>query len=272
MTSLHFTTFGDGNARLRGAARRLARQAERLEAFDRVDVYDLARLREEHPEFLERHGAFIAAQRRGLGLCIWKPFIIERRLRAMPEGAVLVYSDAGSEFTGANARTLRELIAPNSGVEVKAIELEPVHRARRWTTKYCLTHIEGSERFLDAPQICANIIVFRNTPRTRAFAAEWARLCSADDYRLLLVDRGPDEDPEFVDHRYDQAIFNLLLRTAAAEGRIELGLIPVAVAASPDFPLLGLRNLNPVSVQAGNRVTRRLALAAYDVAAAVLRW
>jgi hypothetical protein len=272
MTKLHFVTFADGSARLRGAARRLARQACNLDIFDTVNFYGLGRIRSDFPGFYSQHIAFISSHPRGLGYWIWKPFLIQQRLLAMPENDVLVYADGGCEFTGVNRGFLLDLFPASSDLDLTAIVLESEHKARRWTTKFCLSHIPGSAHFLDLPQICATIIFFRNTPNTRAFASEWLNLCSAENYGLLIDRDHQNEDAVFAEHRHDQSIFNLLLRHFADHGFIKYETIPVEVASKPDFPILGMRNKTPVSMLTGSRVTRRLALGLFDLVALLRGW
>lgn len=265
MPALHFLTFADGSARYRGAAGRLAGQVRRAQIFGTITVFDLKRICSDFPDFYSRHIDFISSNPRGLGYFVWKPFLIFQALLTISPGDMLVYADGGCEFTGKNGDYLRDLFPPGGDLDLKAIVLQPEHSARRWTNRFCADRMQGAAQFLDLPQISATMIFFRNTPNTKAFVSEWFNLCVSDNYGLLADRDRENEDPAFVEHRHDQAIFNLLLRHRVEQGSLKCGLIPVEVASVSDFPILGLRNPTPVSRLRGNRYSRRLMLNAFDM-------
>jgi len=232
----------------------------------------LERVRSDFPDFYCQHIGFISAHERGFGYWIWKPFLIHQRLLAMPQDDVLIYADAGCEFTKNGSRLLADCFPASSDLDLKAIELGSEHKARRWTSSFCLNHIPGSKRYLDLPQICATILFFRNTSNARSYVLKWLNLCSAEEYGLLIDRAREDEDAIFVEHRHDQSIFNLLLRISADQGAIKYETIPVEVASKPSFPILGMRNKTPVSILYRSKVTRKLALTLFDLAAMLRGW
>src|SRR6476646_303147 len=105
---VHFVTFGAGQEWPQ-AAERLARQARATRIFASISVETGDTIFDRYPEF-RRHASFVQANPRGWGYWLWKPFLIQQHLRRLPDGAVLLYLDAGCEIFPRNARKLAALL------------------------------------------------------------------------------------------------------------------------------------------------------------------
>ncbi len=205
-----FLTFAAGP---RFDTRYLVEDVRRLNLFDKI--YGLG------PEdlgeaFWERHGAFVRAHARGYGFWIWKPFIIQRCLRAMRDDDILLYSDAGA------------IVVPEDGVRARLeqqfqdIQQWPVGLGSGFATKdsrvYCKADVFASLGVRDAEeralfQYEGGRLICRKHPAAMRIIDLWARLAWEQHYHLF--DNSPSRLPNyptFKEHRHDQAIFSILMQ------------------------------------------------------------
>ena len=206
-------SFGGGGQNYRDAVHRISHELTQLQVFDKVVAVTDADLRSD-PAFWTAHGAFVDQHPRGYGYWIWKPYVIGQTLARMADGDVLVYLDAGCEIR-------RRPDSPSN----------MVHRMNQCTTitysttacltkHYCkmdlLEHLGmHREEILNSPQRQATFMFIRKTPETVALVQAWYTL--AGQYHLL--DDSPSTVPNapgFVEHRHDQAIFDLLVKNEAS--------------------------------------------------------
>jgi hypothetical protein len=211
---LALLTFGCGGQTFRDASARLKQQAENSNWFDRIyaltDTID-------HPAITDlqrEHGAFIADNPRGFGNWIWKPFLVNWVLADLPENAILFYCDAGCElsrFGGREFGRYLSIVERHSGLFFKLIFNE---------IDWCKADLlEKFERRLPSIrsrcQSRATFFFIKNTIKMRVMCQEWLSICCEDSYHYLDDSKSYSEEmPTFVEHRHDQAILSLLVKSA----------------------------------------------------------
>ncbi len=205
-----FLTFAAGP---RFDTRYIVEDVRRLNLFDKIYGLGPDDLGE---AFWDRHGAFVRARKRGYGFWIWKPFIIQRCLRAMRDDDILVYSDAGA------------IVIPEDGVRARLeqqfqdIQQWPVGLGGAFAEGYvspihCKADVFAAlgvqgEQDRAVPQYEAGRIICRKHPAAMRIIDLWARLAWARRYHLF--DNSPSRLPNHVgfrEHRHDQAIFSILM-------------------------------------------------------------
>src|ERR1051326_249107 len=258
MADLHFLLFGDGSPQMRGAARRLERQAIRPSLFRTVRRYSLKDIRDRYPALWNQHGRFLLEHRRGCGYFLWKPLLIGVTLSELPENDFLIYADAGCEMVLANAPALLDFLPAESTKDLSAIPLEAFHTTARWTNNFCLSRIDNSDRYLDRPQFAASMLFIKNTEASRDLVGRWLERSSSADYGCLIDRPGENEGAEFQEHRHDQAILSLLVYDLENRGAIGVKRIDGERVSHADAPILGMRNKTPFPVVGRNKHIRRL--------------
>lgn len=143
------------------------------------------------------------------GLWIWKPYLIDKMLGEIPEGAYLVYLDSNFILRKPITPLLKhledcDLIVVNAfgkpqtlGEYVKGDVLKEVG---------CL-----SEDCRKAQLNAATLMFLKNTQRTRNFIKDWLSLCEVDQ----LISNSPSihpSYPEFKFHFHDSANFAALFQ------------------------------------------------------------
>lgn len=153
------------------------------------------------PHFFDRN-IEIFKQSRGYGHWLWKPYFINRELRAMKDGDYLIYADAGVEFVN-NINHVTDRMKQDVWLFGNMWQHE------HWCKRDIIEAVfEGKECSFDK-QVQASVIVIRKTQKSALFVNEWLRLCQVPG----LIDDAPSKavnHPEFKENRHDQAILATL--------------------------------------------------------------
>jgi hypothetical protein len=207
-----FVTFAD--AKYAATLRRIEREARGV--FRTVHAYTEKDL---DGEFQNSHASFVRDNPRGYGYWIWKPYVVRKAMREAREGEVVVYADAGCTI-GSRTR-LRELVATaktDDGLVAFFVPERYDPRESRWTKREVL-RVFGVEND-ESRQIMATAFLIKNTARNRAFVDEWYHLCSR--YGHVDDTLSEEQRPEFSEHRHDQSLFSMLIKTTRRRDAIVL--------------------------------------------------
>jgi hypothetical protein len=205
---VRFITFGDGNQGCYDAAERLGKQAFDSLLFDDIKVYHRNDLQE---DFWSKHGKMIENSRRGYGYWIWKPFLVNQNIQEMKTGDVLLYADAGCEIGGEKTKILRELLGRDDIDMLNSLACKP---ERRWCKRGLVERmgIPFDSPLLDEIQYQGGAVIYFVNDKIKEFTQRWSDLCEKHEN---IDDSGRYQwCKEFKDHRHDQAVYSLLLKTS----------------------------------------------------------
>jgi len=157
----------------------------------------------------------IRLSERGSGFWAWKPFIIETKLREVPDGDIVFYCDVGRSYP---FKQLRSTIDPylqwldlHKQSAMPGVLIPWKGPMSMWTKRdaYVATGMDKKEIHSAVP-IQASFSLWRANDVTRTIAKEWMDLSSQ---RTLISDDpstcGFPELPDFHDHRHDQSLLTL---------------------------------------------------------------
>jgi hypothetical protein len=204
-----FLTFGDKS--YERALRRIEREAVESGFFDRLIIKRPPSLGR---AFWRKHGKFVAANRRGYGYWLWKPWIVLEALAACRPGETLVYADAGCTINSRGRARFdqyrRMLGEASSGVLGFRLSL-----AERRFTKGDVFEALDAWHLQDTPQVRATIILWRSCKDSISIAREWLEL--SENYELIsdAPSIAPNA-PDFQKHRRDQSLFSLVAKLRGA--------------------------------------------------------
>lgn len=209
--SVHFVTFGEGNALIRSASQRLKTQAEETGWFSTARAYGLASLMQ-FPSWYNDHHEFLFHSKKGFGYWIWKPFLIWQTLQNTRLNDYVLYLDAGYEFCQEGEKRFFEYLQLASENLILAWSL-PTHINRKWIKSSVLDYfgITNDSYILSESIREAGFCLIKNTSLTRSFFREFSLICC--DHKYYLVDDSFDpaqQHRDFREHRHDQSIFSLL--------------------------------------------------------------
>jgi hypothetical protein len=175
-------------------------------------------------------------QARGIGYWAWKPFIIWETLKALKDGDILIYSDAGVEFINNVNHIIdrmdQDIFLFGNNWEhahwckrdiVEAVWPMPIDRqgfidagAQMSTPSNLVAFdIDGIETLYTwarfGKQCQSSVIFFRVSDYTRKFVKEWLDWCLFEGGRLIDDSpSGTPNHPEFQENRHDQAILTTM--------------------------------------------------------------
>lgn len=177
----------------------LVMSASMYQAFDVVIAYQPHHI---EPEYFTKHKQ-ILSQKRGAGYWLWKPYLILKTLKMMPENDILLYLDSSSVLKDG----IYELIKL---ANTHDITLFPnFHNNRGYVKRDIIRKILNDDTsFLDKKHLEGNIILLKNSEKTRKFIEEWLSYCEDPD--LITDYPSKDEYKDFKDNRHDQAILSAL--------------------------------------------------------------
>lgn len=200
-----FITYGDGKYR---KPRDFAgRMAKRFGSFDQVLLMGPEDI---DGDFQEQHKDIFSIKR-GAGLWIWKPYIIDKVLQEKcSEGDYLFYSDAGAFFIRSVNNIIKPMMEQNEDIWLSATPLVEW----QFTKADCFKMLEcDNDEIRNSAQIQGGFICIRKSDKSVKFIKEWLALCC--DLRLMhpqnifLHEQNP---PNFVANRDDQSLLSLLAK------------------------------------------------------------
>lgn len=166
----------------------------------------------------------IKLSERGSGFWAWKPFIIETKLREVPEGDIVFYCDVGRLYP---FKLLDQPITPylewmeqRDQDIMPGIEIPWDGPNSSWIKRKALVSMnQDLPEVHSATPIQASFSLWRAGTRSRKFATSWLDACSQ---RALVSDdpsgAGLTELPDFRGHRHDQALLSLCCISDGIQG------------------------------------------------------
>ena len=211
---LKFITFGSHNGGVHSnyidAGIRLANQVKELKLFDEIIVYTGDSLKTEL-EFWNKHSKFITNNKKGYGYWLWKPYIINKTIKNMEDGDILMYLDCGTEIEIEEKDWLKYCIEKVKTDKIIGTTAYPCLE-KGWNKMDLIVKLNmNDDKYLNTVQRQGGANIYLVCDDTRHLINEWYSI--ACDYKN--IDDSPSVIPNlssFSEHRHDQAIFSLLTK------------------------------------------------------------
>lgn len=239
----HFISFAGGGPRYQDAGERIKSQALGSHFFDTVKLVTCKDLKQ-NAEFWKVHGPFVLENKRGYGYWLWKPYIILQLLRdsKVAMGDVVVYLDSGCEVNRLGKEgLLNEWIRKAKyagGIGGRAASSNDARYTKRSLS--ALFSISCDDPVLKEPHVEAGMLIIEKNGNTLDLVRKWYDTCCT----YSLLDDSPSSVQDtglFIEHRHDQSVLNILLKTS--EPKLHATCIPAYVdALCPWSPLWYARN------------------------------
>jgi hypothetical protein len=203
---LHFISFGS-TPHCDKSRKRIKEQAENMGVFETINVYSQHDL---DPEFLTKYQPWMDSHSKGYGFYIWKPQIISQAIAAIPDGDVWVYLDSGCHLYSEGIKRFQEYVELAREHGFVAMRLEDFHTEYKWTKGDVLVQFPNVDH--NSAQIESGIIFCHKTLATTKLISDWLSFLHADIHNFSGY---PPRlrHPHFREHRHDQSIFSLLLKS-----------------------------------------------------------
>jgi hypothetical protein len=198
-----FFSFADDNYKI--SLDRITNEAKMTGVFDEVLAYspkDIPR------DYFNAHFEVLNATR-GAGYWAWKPYFLKSIMTRLSYGDVIMFADAGCEFTG-NPQMFVD-IAREYGFLGFRLPIAPKHYVQRWTKGDIFEALGvDMELFGTEKQHVGGIFLIQKTPRNEQFVSDWLRF-SEDPQLITDKESIAPNHPDFQENRHDQAIYSLLI-------------------------------------------------------------
>ncbi len=243
-------TAGLGGRHWKGAAERVALQAERTGWFAEVHMWDESRLEKQEPDYWRWSESL---PRRGFRLWSWKPVIIHRTLSELLDRQgprLLLYLDAGFELNDSALASQRYESYLDRALSKGAFVMTSGHPERAYMNPSVAESLGLSSEQLETDQFQAGLQIWSVSQRSLDVVADWRRRVEWHSGELLLdATEGADETSStFIAHRHDQAILSGVLKLAGIEPEPnECYLGPEWEIDGKAFPFWAMRNASRTS-------------------------
>lgn len=200
---------------------RISKQAEMMDVYNSIVLMSKNDL---NSEFLKKYSTTME-RTKGYGFWCWKPQVIKQVLDTCSEGDIVHYIDAGCWLNPIGKIRLFEYFqmceASESGFLAFQAPMNMPHGLEwfslpeyRWTKRALLDHFSiGIDNAASLEnQIEATTFFIRKDKATVAIIDEWINVYNEN---FSLIDDSTSvigEFDGFVEHRYDQSIFSLLMK------------------------------------------------------------
>lgn len=212
---IKFISFAD--KRMRHALSRIKNQAEAMQIFDIVEVFDETTLMPD----LAPWAHILHKGTKGFGYYCWKSYLVYRELSRLSDNDILFFCDAGCHLNPRGRERFLDYIeitkADALGVKLFAVD--------EWINEHPITerlctkgdvfdhfNCRDCEDITDSPQMAGGHILCRKCPRAMALLEEWLRTWQSD---ISLIDDSPSRSanlPGFRFPRHDQSIISVLYK------------------------------------------------------------
>ena len=157
------------------------------------------------PDFLQEN-ASIFSYKRGYGLWLWKPYLINKLLNILPDNDFLVYADAGITIL----KSLKPLfnIMERDNIEMMFFDLPLLER--EWTKGEAYKNLKNY-REDNLNQIDGSFFILKNSLQTREFINQWLVTCQKEEYLSPKRFTDMEDDKLYQSHREDQALLSILV-------------------------------------------------------------
>ena len=209
-----FLSFAD--SRMAAALTRIEEQAKEMKIFDDIRVYNEFNLDE---SFRQRWKELMKPGVRGFGYWCWKPYLMSKILKSLPDGSTLLYCDAGCHLNSKGRDRLlyyyRELDKDSLGIKAFPAFCSTISTVEsRWTKGDVFDYFNcrNNKSITHSLQLASGHIFCRKSPVVQKFLEDWYQAWEDD---FSLIDDSPSKTPNlsgFIENRHDQSIFSILYK------------------------------------------------------------
>lgn len=211
-----FITFGGPTENFHKRVKEISRQAESFNLFNNIIGFTEKDLQNDK-NFWNKHGNFIENNKRGYGYWLWKSYIILKTLNEVNNNDIILYCDTGCHLIQEEKSKLLEYIDILNKSKYGILSFEMGWPEKQWNKCDVLTYFNGNnkidiEKIKNSGQHHATFMLIKKNDHSINLINKWYELCS----NYHFIDDSPSvekNDETFDEHRHDQSIFSLLVKT-----------------------------------------------------------
>ncbi|GHU67767.1 hypothetical protein FACS189413_03160 [Bacteroidia bacterium] len=157
-------------------------------------------------EFYEKNKNILSVKR-GNGLWLWKPYLINKVINALQNGDIVCYADAGTAYL----RNVNGMITKlkDSDQDIMLFEIPLIEC--QWTKKAVFEVLDAYTEAIRFSNQTLGIIIIIVSENSRKFIKKWLDLCQ-NEILMLPKEKDASEDELYIAHREDQSILSVLAK------------------------------------------------------------
>lgn len=156
---------------------------------------------------------------RAYGYYMWKPYVILDAISKIKSNEILVYIDCGFTLNIKGMDRFLQYITYMQNHDILCYntcffsDYSKRFLEKSWSKFDLITYMKA-EKIMDTIQICAGSSIFKNTAFSKTFLEKWLHIGALHDCHFSNDDQSKiKNDTSFCEHRHDQSIFSLLVKT-----------------------------------------------------------
>jgi len=162
-------------------------------------------------DFWNKHRLFIENNKKGFGLWIWKPYIINKLLKIIDNNDILLYLDCGCELNIGGKELLLQ--------HIKNVSKKKYLGSTSYRYEYIWTKIDilkyfntlNDQNITHTYQLQSGIILISKCECTTNIMQEWYDVV-INNHNLLDDTNNGDNIEGFIENRHDQSIFSIIIK------------------------------------------------------------
>jgi hypothetical protein len=208
-----FLTAGFGDLNQIQAAERLLMQAKKSNYFSKCEMVKFENLPDIAPNVFRKYRNYLGSHHKGFGYFCWKPEIINSALRGIfGEFDGVVWADAGCEIVTNPIARIRMKKLKKYSIKHGVFCFKLNYPESDYTKRSLFEEFPDLIFPDSSPQIQATWIVLHGSIG-RAISERWTEV-SLNNIKNLDLRTGPEcETKTFVEHRFDQSILSLVIKS-----------------------------------------------------------
>ncbi|WP_158799616.1 hypothetical protein [Pedobacter sp. L105] len=207
---IHSITYGD--SRFREQREFFRESALASSFFDEVKVFTHENL---DSHFQEKFHEILQFPRGG-GYMIWKPYIVKHMLETIEDNDILIYCDAGCMINSLGKKRFDQYIDIVNESETGTLAFQLSQKEYEYTKREVFEYFRSSEEIINSGQLITTAFLFKKCAHAKLLIGKWFNTV-LDDAWLFTDRKTPPQLNGFIDHRHDQSIFSIVLKTYGAE-------------------------------------------------------
>ncbi|NQX37646.1 hypothetical protein SAMN05421820_103359 [Pedobacter steynii] len=151
------------------------------------------------------------------GSFAWKPYFVKRTLDEIEENDILVYCDAGCMINSWGKERFNQYIEKLIASETGILAFEINHKEYEYTKKEVFEYFNSTEVVTHSKQVIGTIFLVRKCTHSVSLVNRWYHVLQ-DNPKLFTDELNQElQDPGFINHRHDQSIWSIILKTYGAD-------------------------------------------------------
>lgn len=188
--------------------------------------------------------------RRGFGYWYWKAYLVEKYLRRLSDGDILVYSDAGNYWNHSGLKRFNEYIhiLVNSKSDILAFQQPFLEKDYTKGDLLDYFNVYNNPEVTLSYQYWGGAFILQKSQQTINMVTKWLDIFK-NHFELATDKRSIKPNLwGFIENRHDQSIFSLLVKTMphVEISYMEVSSLDNSFTGMNEYPILGKRVRNNV--------------------------